>query len=203
MNATSAKLDQEKLREEKVGLYTVTLYRTFSNFKRKYQFVVFVPKPRGWRNSTAKVYCPFDDLNSAEVYFAKTVNYFDKSENTKAARRRQQFEERQQKAAAGAEAIKVGDIFHRSWGYDMTINDFYQVVVKRNKTLMVAKLRSEVTKGSGGYSGEEKPVPLNELDPNMPGLLKAVVIGKDAISVKGDHAYLVTSDRSWYFNNMD
>ena len=40
---------------------------------------------------------------------------------------------------------KIGDIFHSTWGYDMTQNDYYQVVdiTPSGKSVKVRKLDSE------------------------------------------------------------
>lgn len=54
------------------------------------------------------------------------------------------------------ESVKIGDIFHSSWGYSMTINSYYQVVGKKGKTSVVLK---EIKSEKVGYSdGEETPI---------------------------------------------
>ena len=53
--------------------------------------------------------------------------------------------------------VKVGDIFHCSWGYDMTINDYYQVVglTPSGKSVRVRKLNKEVIRADEYMQGRE------------------------------------------------
>ena len=37
-------------------------------------------------------------------------------------------------------SLKVGDIMHGSWGYDMTINEFYQITEIRNRTIILREI---------------------------------------------------------------
>lgn len=53
-------------------------------------------------------------------------------------------------------SLKVGDVMHGSWGYDMTINEFYQIVEIRNKTVFLRKLGME-RKASGYYYEDVRP----------------------------------------------
>ena len=56
--------------------------------------------------------------------------------------------------------VKVGDIFHCSWGYDMTINDYYQVVglTPSGKSVKVRKLNKETVYSGEYFSGREMPI---------------------------------------------
>ena len=64
--------------------------------------------------------------------------------------------------------IKIGDIFHHSWGYNMTHNVFIQVVEisKTGKTATCRKLINKVTEGDG-WTGEETTIKgdFNEQEP--------------------------------------
>lgn len=44
--------------------------------------------------------------------------------------------------------VKVGEIYHRSWGYDMTINTYYKVLMVRGKKATVVELGKKVISGS-------------------------------------------------------
>lgn len=44
--------------------------------------------------------------------------------------------------------VKVGDIYHRQWGYDMTINTYYKVLMVRGKKATVVELGKKVISGS-------------------------------------------------------
>ena len=56
--------------------------------------------------------------------------------------------------------VQVGDIFHCSWGYDMTINDYYQVVAltPSGKSVKVRKLNKETVHSGEYFSGREMPI---------------------------------------------
>jgi len=51
-------------------------------------------------------------------------------------------------------AIKVGDIFVCSWGYDQTNVDFYQVIEKKEKSLVFQKIGYASHKDTGFMQGE-------------------------------------------------
>lgn len=48
-------------------------------------------------------------------------------------------------------AIKVGDLFVRSWGYDQTNVDFYQVVRVSEKCYWVRKIAAKPVPGTAGF----------------------------------------------------
>ena len=56
----------------------------------------------------------------------------------------------------GTGAIRVGDIFVASWGYSMSLNDFYEVVElsKTGKTCTIRPIKSRVVSGHGLYDFE-------------------------------------------------
>ena len=47
--------------------------------------------------------------------------------------------------------LKVGDVLHGSWGYDMTINEFYQITEIKNKTVILRELGTERKAAANGY----------------------------------------------------
>lgn len=53
-------------------------------------------------------------------------------------------------------SLKVGDVLHGSWGYDMTINEFYQITEIRNRTVILREIGME-RKASGYYYEDVKP----------------------------------------------
>lgn len=53
-------------------------------------------------------------------------------------------------------SLKVGDIMHGSWGYDMTINEFYQITEIKNKTVTLREIGTQ-KKASGYYYEDVKP----------------------------------------------
>lgn len=56
-----------------------------------------------------------------------------------------------QKAANALVTVKVGQIFHYSWGYDQTNCDFYQVISVKGKTAVLKAIGSRIVKGSEGF----------------------------------------------------
>jgi hypothetical protein len=54
---------------------------------------------------------------------------------------------------------KVGDILYSSWGYSMTIVDFYKVlkVTPSGKSVSVQRLQSKTVEGHAGYEGYVMP----------------------------------------------
>lgn len=53
-------------------------------------------------------------------------------------------------------SLKVGDIMHGSWGYDMTINEFYQIIEIKNRTVILREVGME-RKAAGYYYEDVRP----------------------------------------------
>lgn len=51
-----------------------------------------------------------------------------------------------------------GAILHSSWGYNMTTNDFYEIIRRSNKTVYAVKIGNKKVTG-GGWTGREVPDP--------------------------------------------
>lgn len=57
-----------------------------------------------------------------------------------------------------ADGVRVGDLFRETFGYNMTINHFYQVVgLKGKHTAIIRRVQSSITSGDG-LSGYERAV---------------------------------------------
>lgn len=55
--------------------------------------------------------------------------------------------------------IKVGDIFHYSWGYEQTNCDYFQVVgLKGNKSVIIREIAYKITETIGYESYKVRPV---------------------------------------------
>lgn len=48
-------------------------------------------------------------------------------------------------------SLKAGDILHGSWGYDMTINEFYQIIEIKNRTVILREIGMERKAAGYGY----------------------------------------------------
>lgn len=100
-----------------------------------------------WRPKAIKPYANYRFANVAQrdEYLNTQVALF----KDRQARQMLRKLERQGVGVAGSDdAVKVGDIFHSSWGYDQTNNDFYQVVAKSGRSVIVRKIGSAVADGS-------------------------------------------------------
>lgn len=57
------------------------------------------------------------------------------------------------------ETIQVGTLLHYSWGYDQTQCDYFQVVEKRGRVVILREIGCEVVPGSEGFmSDRRRPV---------------------------------------------
>ena len=96
--------------------------------------------------------------------------------------------------------IKVGDLLHGSWGYNMTLNEFFRVIERRGKSTIVAQKLSNEKITGGGYSGREIPgAPTGEV-------ITFRETAKHPGSVKySDHCRLYPSNegREYHYNTMD
>ncbi|MBO7527303.1 MAG: hypothetical protein J6T74_05320, partial [Clostridia bacterium] len=68
--------------------------------------------------------------------------------------------------------VKVGDIFSFSFGYDMTINQYYKVLSTKGKKAQVVEIGKKWVSGDPGYTGEVVPVPDREIDEPITALIK-------------------------------
>ena len=108
--------------------------------------------------------------------------------------------------------IKVGDVFHSSHGYNMTINDFYKVVeVLGFSKIRVRALKRQTTTDDGyNQCGHEKMV-YDKFDEREHALTKIVQKSnynyKPYIKISDyEHAYLMKPeeyDKEYYFNYLD
>lgn len=68
--------------------------------------------------------------------------------------------------------VKVGDIFSFSFGYDMTINQYYKVLSTKGKRAQVVEIGKKWVSGDPGYTGEVVPNPDNELEEPITALIR-------------------------------
>ena len=66
--------------------------------------------------------------------------------------------EQQERDARARAAIKVGDVYVASWGYDQTNVDFYEVIEIRGSRVLMAAIDS-AAKETGFMSGQCVPLP--------------------------------------------
>ena len=98
--------------------------------------------------------------------------------------------------------VHVGDIFSFSFGYDMTINQYYKVLSTKGKRAQVVEIGKKWVKGSPGYTGEVIPDPDNEVDEPITALIKDD--GNIRVKMYGRyHTAYPDSGKPSYENHMD
>jgi hypothetical protein len=78
-------------------------------------------------------------------------------------------EQRRQAARQDIDAVKVGDIYYHTWGYDQTNVNFYQVTSRTASTFTVRELRQDV-KETGFMCGQAVPLRDDFLEKSAPEL---------------------------------
>lgn len=99
----------------------------------------------------------------------------------------------------------IGKIIHRSWGYDMTINDFYLIVKQSGKSVVGEKIGTIRKEGDGyGYgAGRETPDPKRRTGEMTRFIVKPNRYdGKYNFIGNGEHHWLHDGG-DVYFNTMD
>lgn len=98
--------------------------------------------------------------------------------------------------------VKVGDIFSFSFGYDMTINQYYKVLSTKGKRAQVVEIGKKWVKGGPGFTGEVIPDPDNEVDEPTTALIKDD--GNIRVKMFGRyHTAYPDSGKPSYENHMD
>lgn len=105
----------------------------------------------------------------------------------------------------------IGKIFHRSWGYDMTINDYVRVIDQTPKSLVVKECKVRVENDTGHGQGTAEPTGIKE-DGEQFRMFKIQKTWKDyytgeertAINwVGGSHTWWLWDGKANYQNSWD
>lgn len=80
-------------------------------------------------------------------------------------------------------AVKVGDIFHSSWGYDQTNNDFYQVVAVQGRYAIVRAVGQSVVESTSHDSDRRLAVKDSFLEDSKP-MKKLIQFSGDAPRIR-------------------
>jgi len=137
----------------------------------------------------------YDTPEQLESAFNRAKEYADNREK----RKREQSEE---KKSISNEKIKIGDIYYTRWGYDQTNTEFYQVVNKIGKTMVVIReIKGKFHGETFGYmSGEVSP----KKDAFVGGEIRKRIIDKSgALSFSSFRGAWLWGDKkstriSWY-----
>lgn len=103
--------------------------------------------------------------------------------------------------------VKVGDVFHSSWGYGMTINDFYKVIdVLGSKKIKLKQLKNKVL--SGNHFAGEETFDKNEFKKDAEEFTRMVNTNYSKPTVKISSystAFKIDSEdnRTYYYNTLD
>lgn len=98
--------------------------------------------------------------------------------------------------------VKVGDIFSFSFGYDMTINQYYKVLSTKGKRAQVVEIGKKWVSGDPGFTGEVVPNPDKELEEPFTALIKDD--GTIRVKMYGRyHTAYHDSGKPSYENHMD
>lgn len=96
--------------------------------------------------------------------------------------------------------IVPGTIYVSSYGYDMTLVDYYQVVRRSNKTIYLREIKSKILSG-GGYAGEKMPI---KDDFKNDEIIRSVLSGDGDWIRIGQHKRASLWDgKPDYYNTMD
>ena len=98
---------------------------------------------------------------------------------------------------------KPGDIFRTSFGYDMTINRFYQVISVNKKTLKFKDINKEWVSGDIGYTGDVKPIKDDFVSDELKSVTIRIQEWGESIKIDGDYATKIDENQSFYENYMD
>lgn len=139
-------------------------------------------------------------LDEAVVKFEKYANYYRNLQDIKTSNNALRASERKIGIENAKKTFKVGDIFHRQWGYNMTINDFYQIVEIKGCRVIVDVLKNEILSG-GGWSGHETyGEPSGER-------VKGSIVGENVIKIVGGYKAYKLEDlelkKEFYYNTVD
>ena len=133
--------------EDKNGKLAINVYTDFSGAKPIVaMFIGKALKPR--------YYYSFKCETDAARFIKNNVEYHLKNINDRIESKEAEKELKKNYKTS----LKVGDIMHGSWGYDMTINEFYQITEIKNKTVTLREIGMQ-RKASGYYYEDVKPNP--------------------------------------------
>lgn len=129
---------------DKNGKLAVNVYREGSDKSIVAMFIGKALKP--------KYYYAFKSELEAVRFIKNRVEYELKNINDRIERKETEKELKKNYKTS----LKVGDIMHGSWGYDMTINEFYQITEIRNRTVILREVGME-RKAAGYYYEDVRP----------------------------------------------
>ena len=94
--------------------------------------------------------------------------------------------------------LRVGDILHRTFGYNMTLNTLFQITAIKGTKATVRRLSTH--RDGGGYSGKETP--LKDIFCESYGGETTATLREDYIVLEKEY-YLLWDGKPRYYNTLD
>ncbi len=96
-----------------------------------------------------------EDFNAHVERFKTELAYSIEQREERKVKRRAEAKERKE---GMKNDLKVWDVLHGSRGYNMTHNEFYQVIAKKGFKVKIQRISTECTDWDEGFTWEEKPI---------------------------------------------
>lgn len=139
-----------------------------------------------WKPKAKKPYCSyfFETKDQRDNFICKQAeniaNHIERKE--KAKKERQGTQEQ-------VDSVKVGDIFNDTWGYDQTNQDFYQVIEKKGRHVIVREIGTKDVGNNQGHCMSATCVP-------VPNAFKGEPT-KKLLQFSGGKPYINTNGHGW------
>lgn len=124
---------------------------------------------------------------SKEDAFKMIGELLDKKKNGETTTKPTNVNKATPKAPDADSPVKIGEIYHRMWGYSMCINDYYKVIdVKGNKALVVELPKKAIS----GDLTQGKVVPIDVENPSRNEAVLALIKPDGTLRIKNSiHKY--------------
>ena len=139
------------------------------------------------------VYVEEDQFQILETKVNGIINNIRKRQEEK----RKYNEERKQKRDELKKQLKVGTFLRTTFGYSMTLNQFYKVIEVKGNKVKVERLEEKWVSGHPGYTGE---VTFEDIGTGEVIDCKITITG---LKIKGLNAYIINEGDTFYQNHMD
>lgn len=124
---------------------------------------------------------------SKEDAFKMIGELLDKKKNGETTTKPTSVKKATPKAPDADSPVKIGEIYHRMWGYSMCINDYYKVIDVKGKKALVVELPK---KAISGDLSQGKVVPIDVENPSRKEAVLALIKPDGTLRIKNSiHKY--------------
>lgn len=124
---------------------------------------------------------------SKEDAFKMIGELLDKKKNGETTTKTTDVKKATPKAPDADSPVKIGEIYHRMWGYSMCINDYYKVIDVKGKKALVVELPK---KAISGDLSQGKVVPVDVENPSRNEAVLALIKPDGTLRIKNSiHKY--------------